>query len=45
LQIADYMTWAVQRKYETGDPRSCDLVGRKIMSEFQPFLAGSKVLY
>jgi hypothetical protein len=45
LQIADYMTWAVQRKYELGDHRSYDLIGRKIASEFQPFLAGSKVYY
>jgi hypothetical protein len=23
LQVADYGTWAIQRKYETGDCRSC----------------------
>jgi Protein of unknown function (DUF3800) len=45
LQIADYMTWAVQRKYEIGDARSYKLIGSKIMSEFQPFLRGTKVLY
>lgn len=40
LQIADYMTWAVQRKYELGDHRSYDLVKHKIASEFQPYANG-----
>jgi len=41
LQIADYMTWAVQRKYETGDARSYDLVRHKIESEFEPYSRGA----
>jgi hypothetical protein len=45
LQIADYMTWAVQRKYELGDHRSYDLIGSKIASEFQPFFDGANVYY
>jgi hypothetical protein len=45
LQAADYMTWAVQRKYELGDTRSYDLVKHKIKSEFQPFQATSKLCY
>jgi hypothetical protein len=45
LQAADYATWAIHRKYETGDTRSYDLVKGKIRSEFQPFLVGQKVFY
>lgn len=45
LQIADYMVWAVQRKYELGDPRSYKLIGNKIATEFQPFISGTKVHY
>jgi hypothetical protein len=41
LQIADYMTWAIQRKYESGDSRSYDLVSHKIASEFQPYVNGT----
>ena len=33
LQVADYLAWAVQRKYELGDERSYDLV--------KPFAVGS----
>jgi hypothetical protein len=45
LQAADYATWAIQRKYESGDTRSYDLISSKIKSEFQPFLVGTKVYY
>jgi len=45
LQIADYMVWAIQRKYESGDDRSYKLIGSKIATEFQPFLVGEKVYY
>lgn len=41
LQIADYMTWAIQRKYESGDSRSYDLVSHKIATEFQPYNGGT----
>ena len=26
LQVADYLTWAIQRKYESEDTRSYDLI-------------------
>ena len=45
LQVADYMAWAVQRKYERDDTRSYDLVRSKIATEFQPFRAGTPVHY
>ena len=41
LQVADYLAWAVQRKYELGDERSYDLVKHLIASEFEPFAVGS----
>jgi hypothetical protein len=34
LQIADYCTWAIQRKWERGDTRSYDLIDKKINYEF-----------
>jgi hypothetical protein len=39
LQVADYMTWAVQRKYESGDTRSYNLVQHLILTEFEPYLS------
>lgn len=38
LQAADYLTWAVQRRYEQDDARSYRLIEDKIASEFQPYL-------
>lgn len=44
LQVADYLAWAVQRKYESGDDRSYELVKHLISSEFEPFAnAGSEL--
>ncbi len=40
LQAADYLNWAVQRKYDRGDPRSHELVAHLIKSEYQPFQNG-----
>ena len=37
LQIADYCTWAIQRKWERADTRSYDLIADKIASEFAPW--------
>lgn len=45
LQVADYCTWALQRKYESGDLRSYDLIKEKIKSEFLPFERGTKSYY
>lgn len=41
LQIADYCSWAIQRKWERGDERSYVLIKDKIQSEFQ-FFRGEK---
>ncbi len=45
LQIADYCGWAIQRKWESGDIRSYDLIHDKIRSEFDAFSPGSKYYY
>ena len=45
LQVADYAAWAIQRKYESGDTRSYDLIKDKVASEFQPFKAGPNTYY
>lgn len=37
LQIADYCSWAIQRKWESGDDRSHKLIENKIASEFFAF--------
>jgi hypothetical protein len=37
LQVADYAAWAIQRKWETGDSRSYELIKDKIWSEFDVF--------
>lgn len=45
LQIADYCTWAVQRRYEQGDDRSYNLIDHLIESEFEPFELGDQLYY
>jgi hypothetical protein len=45
LQVADYVTWAAQRKYERGDVKSYDLINDKIVTEFEPFRSGPKTYY
>lgn len=45
LQIADYMTWAIQRKHEVGDLRSFELIEHQVASEFEPFKWGSESYY
>lgn len=45
LQVADYCAWAIQRKWEMGDPRSYDLISDKIATEFTPFAAGPTLYY
>ena len=37
LQVADYCSWATQRKWERGDLRSYDLIKGKIHSEYDLF--------
>lgn len=41
LQLADYCSWAVQRKWESGDARSHELIRPKIRSEYNLFAAGA----
>ncbi len=45
LQVADYVTWAIQRKWEQGDPRSYDLIRSQVSSTFEPFKIGRTVYY
>jgi hypothetical protein len=45
LQVADYVTWAVQRKWEKGDTRSYDLIKPKIATEYDIFQFGRKFYY
>jgi len=41
LQVADYCAWAIQRKWESQDPRSHVLIENKIRSEFDVFRFGA----
>jgi hypothetical protein len=45
LQIADYITWAAQRKYEQQDERSYNVIKDKVRTEFRPFDSGSTYYY
>lgn len=45
LQVADYCTWAIQRKWERGDTRSYDLISDKIATEFDVWSAGQTHYY
>ena len=45
LQVADYLTWAVQRKYERGDSRSYELVKHLIKSDYDYFRFGTKTFF
>lgn len=45
LQIADYYTWAIQRKWERGDTRSYDLIKDKVAYEYDLWSHGSKHYY
>jgi hypothetical protein len=45
LQVADYCTWAIQRKWERGDTRSHELIADKIKSEFNVWEIGSTYYY
>ncbi len=41
LQVADYCTWAIQRNWEQGDPRSRTLIAHHIKSEFDVWKYGA----
>ena len=45
LQVADYCSWAIQRKWELSDERSYKLLQDKIASEFDLFQLESAVYY
>lgn len=45
LQVADYCTWAVQRKWEIGDERSYKLIEDKIVTEYDIFKWGRTEYY
>ena len=45
LQAADYCTWAIQKKWETGNTRSYDLIKNKIVHEYDSFVGGAKHYY
>jgi len=45
LQIADYCSWAIQRKWEKGCTKSYDLISDKIVREKDLFEAGKKHYY
>jgi hypothetical protein len=45
LQVADYCTWAIQRKWERGDFRSYDLIKSRITYEFDLWAHGTKRYY
>jgi hypothetical protein len=45
LQIADYCTWAVYRKWNTGDERSYEHIKPAVRSEFDIFRTGTHLYY
>lgn len=45
LQIADYCSWAIQRKWESGDDRSYRLIHSRIASEYNLFARGNWYYY
>jgi len=45
LQVADYCTWAVSRKYERNDLRSYNLIANKIRGDFDIFRSGTHHYY
>ncbi len=45
LQAVDYCTWAIQRKWESGDDRSYDLIKSKLIHEVDSWAHGKKLYY
>jgi len=45
LQVADYCTWAIQRKWERGDHRSFDLIADKVQTEYAIWQHGPVTYY
>ena len=45
LQIADYCSWAIYKKWESGDERSYRLIRSKIESELDVYQEGQRLYY
>ena len=45
LQIADYLNWAIYRKWEHGDPESFDTISKLVRSEYDIFQTGTRYYY
>lgn len=45
LQVADYCTWAIQRKFERGDDRSFELIKDRITYQYNLFGRGTTHYY
>jgi hypothetical protein len=45
LQVADYCTWAIQRKWERDDDRSHLLIAPKLRSEYDVWKSGEVHYY
>lgn len=45
LQVADYCTWAIYRKWERQDERSYTLIASAVRSEFDIFRTGTRMYY
>lgn len=45
LQVADYCTWALQRKWELNDARSYDVIKSKVGTEFDVWAVGKTHYY
>jgi hypothetical protein len=45
LQVSDYCAWGIQRKWESGDCRSYDLIKSNINREFDLFAGGNVKYY
>ncbi len=45
LQVSDYCAWAIQRKWESGDSRSYDLIKSNVNREFDLFAGGNLEYY
>lgn len=45
LQVADYCTWAIYRKWANADERSYALISRAVRSEFDIFRTGKQFFY
>lgn len=45
LQVADYLNWAIFRKWESGDSSTFDLIEPLVRSEFDIFRSGQRYYY